>query len=78
MMPDSERDNKIRIYPLIPDTKEIKKKSDKPVKIINIDFCQLKNAIESSQFQLVVIRNNRAHFSDGSHFRETHMTSRLP
>jgi len=25
----------------MPDTKEIKKKSDKPVKIINIDFCQL-------------------------------------
>ena len=76
-MLDSERDNKIRIYPRIPDTKEIKK-SDKPVKIINIDFCQLKNAFESSPFQLVVIRNNRAHFSIGSHFRETHMTSRSP
>jgi len=48
--------------------KKIQTASDKPVKIINIDFCQFENSFECTGFQLVMNGNNRANFSFAGYF----------
>lgn len=57
---------------------KIQNTSDKPVKIIDIDFCQFENSSKGSRFQLVMIGNNSAHFPFSRHFRKPHMASRSP
>ncbi len=52
--------------------------SDKTVKIININFCQFKQAFKRSWFQFIMIGNNCAYLSFACHFRKTYMASRLP
>ena len=49
--------------------------SDKPVKIVNIDFCKFENSFECTRFQLVMIRNDRANFSFARYFREPDVAS---
>jgi len=49
--------------------KHTREKSDEPVKIINIDFCQFEDSIKCTWLQLIMIRNNSAYFSFASHFR---------